>query len=320
LFKNREGKVRSGWKIAGMMGAVYAIIVLIEVIIGFVFGVLFLMNNPADGSNNLQSLNFTDAQMDFLNTISMFIQEIVMILVPILTWKFIIKRSLTNMGLAPITKHTKELLVGLLFGMVSMTIVFFVLVLSGSAEVKSWKPHFSMEQLIYLVLYIMVGFAEEIFGRGYIMSALRQTRNLTIVIIISSVLFALLHSLNSGIGLIPYLNLTLVGVLFAFMYLRSGNIWMCIGYHITWNYFQGYVFGFNVSGNQTDGILTTVFDDNKLLNGGAFGPEGGLIVTAVILIGFLFVWYYYRNHQFDFIATEPVIQRPQQDMGNNFPM
>jgi hypothetical protein len=90
----------------------------------------------------------------------------------------------------------------------------------------------------------------------------------------------------------------------AYIYIRSGNIWMCIGYHITWNYFQGYVFGFKVSGTNSQGMLTTVFPKNSILNGGAFGPEGGLFVTIVILLGILFVKLYYKNSQFDFMAVD----------------
>jgi membrane protease YdiL (CAAX protease family) len=115
-----------------------------------------------------------------------------------------------------------------------------------------------------------------------------------------------MHSSNSGIGMLPYINLILAGILFAYMYLKSGNLWMCIGYHITWNYFQGYVYGFKVSGMKTYGILSTSYHSGNILNGGAFGPEGGLFVTAVMLAGLLFVWYYYRNHNYDFIASEEV--------------
>ena len=322
MFKNKEGKVRSGWKIAAMLGSALGVSMLIGIIVGMSAAAILLMN----GDLNAQTMEYTEHGNQILanvNLIMMFLQDIVMILTAIIAWKFIIKRPLSNMGLTSIKTQRKEFIVGLLFGILSISVVFIVLVLSGNAEVKSWAPHFSVYQLIYLLLFILVGFAEEIVGRGFIMSALRQTRNIPVVIIVSSIIFALMHSFNSGIGIIPYINLTLVGIFFSYMYLKSGNIWMCIGYHITWNYFQGNVFGFKVSGTETYGILTTQYEKANIFNGGDFGPEGGLFVTAVILLGFLFVKIYYKNCDYNFLSSEPVImeQPPLPEVINyNTPM
>lgn len=59
---------------------------------------------------------------------------------------------------------------------------------------------------------------------------------------------------------------------------------MPIGYHITWNYFQGSVFGLPVSGNKSAGLYTSKLVEYNILNGGGFGPEGGLVVTAIIIL------------------------------------
>ena len=80
---------------------------------------------------------------------------------------------------------------------------------------------------------------------------------------------------------------------------------MPIGYHITWNYFQGNVFGFKVSGTEVEGMLSTTYSQDNIWNGGAFGPEGGLFVTAIILIGFIVVKLYYKNKKFDFLSMDP---------------
>jgi membrane protease YdiL (CAAX protease family) len=324
MFKNKEGKVHSGWKIAGMMGVTFLIFIIASTIVGIIAGFLIMPKLVSSGEINPDALVFTDSQMYLINTVSAFLQEIIMIAVPIIIWKFIIKRSLSEMGLKPVLKHSKELLVGLALGAASMTVVFLSLILSGSSEVVSWKPHFSSEQLVYLVLYIFVGFAEEIFSRGYMMSVMRQTKSISLIIFVPSIIFALLHSMNTGVGIIPYINLALVGVLFAVMYLRSGNLWMCIGYHITWNYFQGYVYGFKVSGQAADGIITTTAKKFSLLNGSAFGPEGGIFVTIIILVGLLFVYKYYKNSNYDFLASEnAMVKQPEQPLmndGNNAQM
>ena len=296
MFKNREGQVRSGWVIAGVIFSALIITLITTIAIGVVV-VLYYLNKTGG--------NVTEAAMQAesaINIIGIWVQQTAFILVPLITWKFILKRSLSSMGLGPLKTQGKDLVVGLLFGALSITLVFVILVLTGHAKIVSSAPRFSMDQLYSLLVFIAVGFSEEVYGRGFVMSVLRQTKSKWIAVLVSAIIFALLHSLNPGIGIIPYANLFLTGVLFSYMYLLSGNIWMCIGYHITWNYFQGNVFGFLVSGNSTPSIVTTVIEKETILNGGAFGPEGGLAVTLIVLLGFLFVRCYYRNTNYNFLA------------------
>jgi len=307
MFRNERNQVRSGWKIAAVTAAIVAIIIVISLIVGIVVNIKLLASHDID----LKTLKLTEKGMrveNYMNMVLLFIQEVVMIITPIFAWKIIMRSPLSHMGLDSFKRHIKELIIGLSIGAVSISVVFFAIVLSGNAKVESWIPHFSFDTIIYLFLFILVGFAEEIYGRGFIMSTLRQTRSVPVIVIVSSIIFALLHSGNSGIGILPYINLTLVGLFFAYIYLKSGNIWMCIGYHITWNYFQGNVYGFPVSGMDTKGIITTMYEKNNIINGGQFGPEGGLLVTVVILIGFLFVNIFYQNSNYDFLASEPDIK------------
>lgn len=311
MFKNKEGKVRSGWKIAAVLAIGLGLATIISTIIGIAVSAKLLASGDI-GTDMDAYLQRSQEIVLGLTPVFMFIQEIILIATPLLAWKLAIKRPFTNMGLTPLKTDAKDFITGLVFGIVSITIVFLALILSGNANVETWVPHFSSAQLLYLVLFILVGFAEEILGRGYIMSVLRQTKSKPAIVIVSAIIFALMHSSNQGIGLLPYINLALVGILFSYMFLKSGNIWMCIGYHITWNYLQGYVFGFNVSGTVSDGLLSTTYKTNNIFNGGAFGPEGGLFVTAVIFASFLFVKYYYRNKQFDFLSMDEVETIPSE--------
>lgn len=81
--------------------------------------------------------------------------------------------------------------------------------------------------------------------------------------------------------------------------MKSGNVWMPIGFHITWNYFQGYVLGFQVSGNDVMGIYQLDNIGNSFFNGGTFGPEGGIIVTVILIITFIIVGAYYKDKNID---------------------
>ncbi len=301
MLKNQNGELRSGWKIAFFTLAMFAIILAVSMVM-FLFVIFILMTQGKLHLNSLYDINSDFYQQ--MSTYGMYVQEIIMIIAPIFTWRIILKKPLSSMGLSGFIKNKTDFLSGLLFGIISITIVFLVIIASNQAEVVSWQPRFSPDLLTGLILFIFVGFAEEIYGRGFVISTLRQTRRYPVMILVSSVLFSLMHSMNSGVGVLPYLNLFIAGMLFAYMYIKSGTLWMCIGYHITWNYFQGNIYGFNVSGIATKSIFTTVYQNDNLINGGKFGPEGGLIVTVILLLGFLFTKYYYRNKLIDFMALE----------------
>lgn len=130
---------------------------------------------------------------------------------------------------------------------------------------------------------------------------LRRVGNLPFIVLVPSFIFGLIHLGNNGVTFFSVCNIILAGLLFSYMYIRSGNIWMCIGYHFTWNSFQGLVFGMPVSGINVTGMITTHFTANNFITGGIFGIEGGILTTLVTLLGFLFVKYYYRNSTYDFI-------------------
>lgn len=298
ILKNKENKFRSGWQIL----LILSIVGLATIIVSFVEGmILFILN--IDSINGPQGIIIENIEklISSFNMPMLLMQEIIVIAACILCWKLIIKQPLKNMGLKSIKKHSKELLCGLGLGALSITLVFIFIIATGNAKVTSWTPSFSGDTFIYLILYILVGFAEEILGRGYIISLMKQTRNIPLMVGVSAVIFSLMHILNYSFSLIPFINIVLIGVVFALMYIWSGNLWMCIGYHITWNYFQGNVFGFPVSGMGSNGIITTIYSENNIINGGGFGPEGGLAVTAIIMAGLLFVRWYYKGKVSNFL-------------------
>ena len=75
-----------------------------------------------------------------------------------------------------------------------------------------------------------------------------------LIYVISAVVFSLAHGMNPNVGIFGLVNIALVGILFAYMFDATKSLWLPIGYHITWNYFQGNVFGFAVSGTTAHGM------------------------------------------------------------------
>lgn len=132
------------------------------------------------------------------------------------------------------------------------------------------------------------------------MSIFKQKYNIYLTVAISALMFSALHLGNANASVLGLINIALVGVLFSYMFIKSGNIYMPIGYHITWNFFQGCVWGMNVSGNENASLYSIKIVENNIINGGAFGAEGGLAATAVILLGLLFVKFYYKDSEYKF--------------------
>lgn len=147
---------------------------------------------------------------------------------------------------------------------------------------------------LFLPAFLIQGFAEEIFIHGYVMTVfLAPGRNVWVGVGISSFLFAFLHLGNDGISFIAILNLCLFGMLAGLLTLRTGNLWAAAGLHSLWNFMQGNFFGISVSGGapMPSVFRSVLFTGSETVNGGAFGLEGGIVVTLVILLGILAVMY-----------------------------
>ena len=299
IFKNKYNEVRSGWKILLVFLLSYALTFGLSILIGIIMGIVLLSNGNTDYLMNFNIEFTTEYELIFQVTTSL--SNILFILSCIIIWKLFEKKKISKMGITSIKKGYKELIVGLVLGAITMSVVAIVIITVGDVKLINpiSKPQVSISLLYGLIGFIFVGFGEEILSRGYIMSVLKQTRNKWLILIGPALIFAALHLGNEGIDVLAFINLFLVGVLFAYMFMKSKNIWMPIGYHITWNYFQGYIWGFGVSGNDVQGLYKIKNVSDNIINGGAFGPEGGLMVTIIICLTFGFVYWYYKDENID---------------------
>lgn len=305
IFKNKYNEVRSGWKIFLVFLLAGALTLGAYFLLGIVMSIIFLAKGNIDLLNNINIQG--TAEYKFIFYISSCMSNLLIIISSIIIWKLFEKKKISSMGITSIKKGYKELIVGLGLGAITMSIVAIGIVAIGDVKLVKPinKPNISIYLLYGLIQFIFVGFGEEILSRGYIMSVLKQTRNKWIILIGPALIFAALHLGNNGIDVLSFINLFLVGVLFAYMFMKSKNIWMPIGYHITWNYFQGYIWGFKVSGTSTNGLYQIENVTNNIINGGAFGPEGGIIVTIIICLTFGFVYWFYKDKSIDdFIEVE----------------
>jgi membrane protease YdiL (CAAX protease family) len=138
-----------------------------------------------------------------------------------------------------------------------------------------------------LLLYVIVGVSEEMLMRGYPFRTLLRSTSPVTALLITSVLFSLIHFGNPGIGWQSLCNICLAGIWLGRARIVSGQLWLPIGLHTGWNFAQGTIFGYPVSGIVDETVLVTRVDGARWLTGGDFGPEGGLLVTIVLIFGTL---------------------------------
>ena len=161
-----------------------------------------------------------------------------------------------------------------------------------------------------LILFILVGWTEELLFRGYQMQNLADGLNLTWGVGISSVMFAAFHLANPNISWNAVVGLVAAGFFLAFGYVRTRQLWLSIGLHIGWNFFEGSIFGYPVSGlNDPILLIRQTVQGPKLLTGGAFGPEAGIIILPALSLGALAI-YLYTQRRYSKILSQNLKAKP----------
>jgi membrane protease YdiL (CAAX protease family) len=152
------------------------------------------------------------------------------------------------------------------------------------------------EIFISILLFIFVAIAEEVMFRGYILRNLMLSVNKHIALIISSLLFALIHLGNPNITWFSFLNIVLAGIFLGLSYIYTKNLWFPIALHLSWNLFQTLI-GFKVSGQESYSIIEFNIKENNLLNGGEFGFEGSILSVGFMLISIGIIYKYYKKQE-----------------------
>jgi membrane protease YdiL (CAAX protease family) len=153
--------------------------------------------------------------------------------------------------------------------------------------------------LSVILLFLLVAVFEEVTFRGLLFRIVENGLGSWGALLVSAALFGGVHLGNPGATIGSSIAIALeAGVLLGAIYMATRSLWMVIGVHWAWNYFEGPVFGTQVSGNDIPSLLHSVTDGPVLWTGGAFGPEAGLFAVIVGgIVGAIFVWLAIRRGQ-----------------------
>ena len=218
----------------------------------------------------------------------------VIILFLFMFWvKFIEKNDLSSLGFVK-SNWLKYLAWGVMISLVQMGVI--ALIYQGSGIGTFELNELSLEPILFILglfpFWLLQGGTEEVATRGWLLTRIAARTNLPLAIAISSSLFGILHMGNAGVTFLSVLNMILDGVLAGLLFIYTDSIWLVVAQHGTWNYVQGNLLGFQVSGTGADASIFsfTMGSGPDWLTGGTFGAEGSIITTLVLLVSLVIVY------------------------------
>ncbi len=225
--------------------------------------------------------------------------------------RLIDRRSIRDMGFVDAKALPKEALLGAATGFGMFTLCVLAALALGGAKFESFHQEALGLALLMLPCTLFQSAGEEIMFRGYFLTNSTVKCPLWPAVVLNGFLFAVGHMVNpGGAAFLAFLNVTLVGVLFAVLTLRRGNIWAACALHGLWNYTQGFLYGLPISGKESGGgtlLQFSLADGKPLITGGAFGIEGSVLVTVVNVLAIVLVLFLTRD------KTEETPHNPGQD-------
>ncbi|OFV85440.1 MAG: hypothetical protein A2W26_04580, partial [Acidobacteria bacterium RBG_16_64_8] len=225
---------------------------------------------------------------------------VVFVVATFLARRFLDRRSFISLGFT-LDRHTlPDLVIGVLIPLPILGVAFLIETSLGWVHWEGWAwQQLPAGDVVLglaggLAIFVGVGLAEEALSRGYHLQNLAESMGLPGGLLVSSVLFSALHVFNPGFDGRAALGLVLAGYFLATGWVWTRRLWLSIGLHIGWNFFEGTVFGYAVSGLDLFRLMRHRVEGPEWVTGGAFGPEAGLVILPGLLLGTWLVWLYTR--------------------------
>ncbi len=272
-------RLRAGWR---LLIQTISLIVL-GILIGIVLSPLYFLGISID------NLLFQQVLQILVVTGSVFLAR-----------RLLDRRSIASLGLKVDTTALVDVLVGILITFFMMGAIFLIQLGLGWLTFEGFAWQFESTQsvlsgtLSMLGVFLLVGWSEELLSRGYHLQTLASGTNLFWGVILSSAIFGLLHLGNPNATWASAAGIFLAGLFLAYGYLTTRQLWLSIGLHIGWNFFEGVGFGFPVSGLDIYRLTRITVHGPEIWTGGPFGPEAGLVVLPGLALGVALIYLYTR--------------------------
>lgn len=199
-------------------------------------------------------------------------------------------RPVSSMGVRK-NKIIPHYLIGLAVGIVMMTAITILSVVTGVNDISLCSNINVGIILLYLLGFFVQGMSEEFIFRGYLMTTIGGHHSPFLAVGISSFAFAIAHTANPGFNVFSCINLILFGIFAGVYMICFDDIWGVCGIHSIWNFMQGNFYGISVSGTgNTESVFrTSAVTEHSWLSGGKFGIEGSIFTTLILSAGIITV-------------------------------
>lgn len=229
----------------------------------------------------------------------MLIVKILGNLIPVLFGLYAIRKWKTNqftrpqiaqkIGFRPFSFY--QLIIGLFLGAFVFTAVFLIAIKFGLIEIIDFS--WTSKHLITTVLMFSAGaIGEELIFRSFFINGLKEfTKSKIVLLTIPAIFFSLVHIMNSGSTLLSSLSAFIGGLMYGYAFLRTEKLWLPVGLHFSWNFFQGFIYGFPVSGYVKQRLFDiNTREESQFWLGGDYGPEGGVLGIIARFIVITLIW------------------------------
>jgi membrane protease YdiL (CAAX protease family) len=285
FFINKEGHLRSGWRLA-IFAVAFMVCTQLSQALLFRGLAVALHRSPHDLANSNWSFAAGHGSILFSATLVGWACGAVLEELPF--------RAL---GCSPHGGWLKNLGLGSVLG--AATLLLAALLATATRGI-----HFrfdpagprSIGQTLALsaLVFVFAGAAEEMLFRGYPLQTLTRANLAWLGVLLTSVPFAAVHLNNPhAVPGFTFVNTALAGVWLAVAYLRTRSLWLPLALHWSWNWAQASLLGLPVSGIERIApapLLQAMNAGPDWLTGGAYGIEGGAACTAALLISTLVIW------------------------------
>ena len=213
-------------------------------------------------------------------------------------WTLFFRRTLQQRTFSSLGFRRRRWLSRSAVGWVAGVVLSGAVLLAGIVA-GVYEPHLPTEPVRWSLLlalclgFVVQGATEEIIVRGYAQKNMVEwrgaTRSFGWILVFPSAVFSFAQISNPEVGPVPVANTFLIGLALGALVLAQGDLWAAIGFHAGWNFGLAGVWSLPVSGIAPEGWLVVETNEGlpdwaRLAFGGAYGPEGGLVVTVLVVL------------------------------------
>ncbi|MGT2906842.1 CPBP family intramembrane glutamic endopeptidase [Streptococcus dentiloxodontae] len=212
---------------------------------------------------------------------------------PLLLWvRYVEKRSIFSLGLSIKTSKWKTLIQGWLISLVLCCLIVAVFLVTGAVRLKAVHLSvFSLPLLLFafVVRHLQAG-SEELLTRGWYFPSLSKSLGKWAGLLISSLVFGLLHVASGYVDGVFILNVILFAIFLCLYTWEKGNIWGAIAIHGFNNFLFSAIFAFDTPAYKAPSYAIFILENHSkhLLDNGFFGSSIACVLyetMVLILIG-----------------------------------